>query len=123
MALFVQRPRKRQRAGIGTGNGRRTARIKPRTPVENPIPETEALFSTMQYELDERMVAIALMKSFKDQMKALRDIARKKDAPPTVAPMGRGAKCTEEEFFFLSIWQKMVSLHGSSGSTRQTHGA
>ena len=74
----------------------------------------QALFINMQYELDERMVAIACMISVKEPIKALRDMNRKKDVPSAVAPMWRVVKFTEEGSCFSSIcsWQEMVSVHG-----------
>ena len=125
MTLFVQRHKRRQTVAIDTDNRRAITWIKRFTPVENLIRKMQALFTAMQYELDERMVAIARMNSFKEHMKALSEVARKQDDPSTVAPMWRVVKCTEEGTFFSSIWQEMVALHGSrlSGSSMVVHKA
>ena len=82
----------------------------------------QTLFEVMQDAIDERMVQIARMSAMnsKDQLKALQEMARKTDVPSTVctvAPMWRGVQCTEVETMSLSIWQAMVQVHRSSGSS------
>ena len=62
-------------------------------------------------------VARARMTSLREQLNALRDMTRTKDAPSTVSPMWRDVKCTDEGTMFPSIWREMVELHGSSGSS------
>ena len=127
---LYQRSKKRQRITLGPENGR-ASRYNARsitqmmaiTPKGNLLPEMQAMFSIMQYEIDARMVEIACMVSAKEQMRALLNMNRKKDVLSTVAPVWWVIKCMDKDTFFSSIWQEMASVHGQCGSSMVVHKA
>ena len=116
-----QRSKKRQRVTLNPESGRSSVQdaisvtqMMNLTPKANLLPEMQAMFDIMQYEIDAMMVEIARMVSAKEQTRALHDMKRKKDVPSTVAPMWRVVKCTEEGTFFSSIWQDSLLVQVKS---------
>ena len=118
---LYQRSKKRQRITLNPENGRDSrsnaisiTQTMTLTPKANLLPEMQAMFDIMQYEIDAMMVEIARMVSAKEQTRALHDMKRKKDVPSTVAPMWRVVKCMEEGTFFSSIWQDSLLVQVKS---------